>query len=158
MSFQYFCSAKGFLRHYPGITLHVDLTLRISDCVFYVSPTKVNVNSAAAAWDSMFKLSIGDDGTDVYDCRQRPWYAAAGGAPRDVLILLDASGSMTNSSNLVIAQKFTMALLSVLTDDDQVNVLRFNLTTRSPISCFKDILIPVNIFFLTNSIVFLFEP
>ncbi|XP_037292245.1 voltage-dependent calcium channel subunit alpha-2/delta-4 [Manduca sexta] len=111
--FQYFCSAAGFLRHYP-----------------------------AALWKDMYKLEL--DTGDVYDCRLRPWYVNAEGAPRDVLILLDASGSMDNSSNQVIAEEFTLALLSALTDDDQVNVLRFNVVIQSPISCFNEKLVPAN--------------
>ncbi|XP_022824608.1 voltage-dependent calcium channel subunit alpha-2/delta-3-like [Spodoptera litura] len=116
MDFQYFCSAQGFLRHYP-----------------------------AALWESMYKLKYTEKDSDkVYDCRLRPWYVSAGGAPRDVLILLDASGSMENSSNQVIAEQFTLALLSALTDDDRVNVLRFNVIIESPISCFNEKLVSAN--------------
>ncbi|KAM3965522.1 voltage-dependent calcium channel subunit alpha-2/delta-4 [Aphomia sociella] len=113
MDFQYFCSAKGFLRHYP-----------------------------AASWQSMYKLKLEAD--DVYDCRLRPWYVSAGGAPRDVLVLLDASGSMANSTNQVNAKQFILALLSALTDDDQVNVLRFNVIVESLIGCFNEKLVPAN--------------
>ncbi|CAF4825853.1 unnamed protein product [Pieris macdunnoughi] len=113
LDFQYFCSAKGFLRHYP-----------------------------AALWQSLYNLNV--EAEDVYDCRLRPWYVSASGAPRDVLILLDASGSMDNSSNQVIAELFTSTLLNTLTDDDQVNVLRFNVVVESPISCFNDKLVPAN--------------
>lgn len=97
----------------------------------------------------MFKLKIPEDDSDkVYDCRLRPWYVSAGGAPRDVLILLDASGSMENSSNQVIAEQFTLALLSALTDDDRVNVLRFNVIIESPISCFNERLVSVSYDFI----------
>lgn len=98
----------------------------------------------AALWESMYKLKLSEDVADVYDCRLRPWYVSAGGAPRDVLILLDASGSMKNSSNQVIAEKFTLALLSALTDDDRVNVLRFNVIIESPISCFNEKMVSVS--------------
>lgn len=80
----------------------------------------------------------------MYDCRLRPWYVSAGGAPRDVLILLDASGSMNNSVNEYVAEQFTVALLSALTDDDQVNVMRFNVEMETPISCFNDKLVSVS--------------
>jgi hypothetical protein len=43
----------------------------------------------------------------------------------------------------VSAEKFIMALLSALTDDDQVNILRFNVEVESPIDCFNDKLVPV---------------
>ncbi|KAG7300325.1 hypothetical protein JYU34_015914 [Plutella xylostella] len=115
ISHQYFCSQTGFLRHYP-----------------------------AAVWESMHALSMPEDLADVFDCRLRPWYVSASGAPRDVLILLDASGSMHDSSNKVSAEKFIMALLSALTDDDQVNILRFNVEVESPIDCFNDKLVPAN--------------
>ncbi|XP_045775356.1 voltage-dependent calcium channel subunit alpha-2/delta-3-like [Maniola jurtina] len=96
----------------------------------------------AALWQSMYKLSVG--GEELYDCRLRPWYVSAGGAPRDVLVLLDGSGSMNSSSNLVVAEQFILALLNALTDDDQVNVLRFNVEVESPIPCFSDKLVPAN--------------
>ncbi|CAH0718213.1 unnamed protein product, partial [Brenthis ino] len=95
----------------------------------------------AALWHSMYKLMT--DGEDLYDCRLRPWYVSASGAPRDFLILYDFSGSM-NSSNRFIAEQFTHALLNALTDDDQVNVLRFNLVIESPIPCFDKKLVPAN--------------
>lgn len=100
---------------------------------------------SAALWDTMFKLKFDDEDSEkVYDCRLRPWYVSAGGAPRDVLILIDASGSMDNSSNQVIAEQFTLALLSALTDDDRVNVLRFNVIVESPIGCFNEKMVPVS--------------
>lgn len=89
----------------------------------------------------MYKLKT--DGEDLYDCRLRPWYVSASGAPRDVLVLYDFSGSM-NSSNRAIAEHFTQALLNALTDDDQVNVLRFNVVVESPIPCFNKKLVPVS--------------
>ncbi|XP_031763031.2 voltage-dependent calcium channel subunit alpha-2/delta-3-like isoform X2 [Galleria mellonella] len=113
MDFQYFCSAKGFLRHYP-----------------------------AALWESMYKLKL--DADSVYDCRLRPWYVSAGGAPRDVLVLLDATGSMSNSTNQVIAKNFLLALLNALTDDDHVNVLKFNTKVQSLIRCFNEKFVPAN--------------
>ncbi|KAH9629787.1 hypothetical protein HF086_009914 [Spodoptera exigua] len=137
MDFQYFCSAQGFLRHYPGKYYQLEVTplKRYNDCIIF----------PAALWESMYKLKYTDKDSDkVYDCRLRPWYVSAGGAPRDVLILLDASGSMENSSNQVIAEQFTLALLSALTDDDRVNVLRFNVIIESPISCFNEKLVSAN--------------
>lgn len=99
--------------------------------------------SLASLWSSNFKQNFEAD-NDVYDCRLRPWYVSAGGAPRDVLILLDASGSMNNSVNEYVAEQFTVALLSALTDDDQVNVMRFNVEMETPISCFNDKLVSVS--------------
>ncbi|CAH2087531.1 unnamed protein product [Euphydryas editha] len=112
LDFQYICSAKGFLRHYP-----------------------------AALWQNMYKLKT--DGESIYDCRLRPWYVSASGAPRDVLILFDDTGSM-NSSNLIVAKQFTLALLNALTDDDQVNIVRFNVIIESTIPCFEEKLVPAN--------------
>ncbi|XP_041980678.1 voltage-dependent calcium channel subunit alpha-2/delta-3-like [Aricia agestis] len=116
LDFQYFCSARGFLRHYP-----------------------------AALWKSFYKIEdLEPEGEELYDCRLRPWYVSASGAPRDVLILLDASGSMNRSINSVVGEHFTLALLSALTDDDQVNVLRFNIKIESPIPCFNEKMVSAN--------------
>ncbi|VVD02410.1 unnamed protein product [Leptidea sinapis] len=98
------------------------------------------VFACAASWKSLYNIKV--EVEDVFDCRLRPWYVSASGAPRDVLILLDASGSMSNSSNQVTAEQFTQTLLNALTDDDQTNVLRFNVVVESPISCFNDRLVP----------------
>lgn len=113
----------------------------------------------AAEWSSFFKIHLSDyqeDVADVYDCRLRPWYVAAGGAPRDILILFDATGSMENSTNKVNAEQFTQTLLTALTDDDQVNVLRFNekVKVESPIACFNDKLVSVciHLFILLQSV------
>lgn len=89
----------------------------------------------------MYKLKT--DGETLYDCRLRPWYVSASGAPKDVLILFDDTGSM-NSSNLLIAKQFTLALLNALTDDDQVNLIRFNVIIEPTVTCFDEKLVPVS--------------
>lgn len=139
IDFQYFCSAKGFLRQYPGKKIYL-ITYHTS--VYF--PHYLNfILSLASLWSSNFKTDFSPEG-DVYDCRLRPWYVSAEGAPRDVLILIDASGSMNRSVNEYVAEQFTLAMLSALTDDDQVNVLRFNVQIESPISCFNDRLVAVS--------------
>lgn len=135
-----------------SILLH--LSFIIATAYFDASKMHVRISFLklllAALWSDMYKLKLDIQNQDVYDCRLRPWYVSAGGAPRDVLILVDASGSMHNSSNQVISEQFTSTLLNALTDDDQVNVLRFHVDIESPISCFNEKLVPVSLIFDNN--------
>ena len=36
---------------------------------------------------------------DAYDPRYRPWYAAAASGPKDVVLVIDCSGSMAGERN-----------------------------------------------------------
>ena len=61
---------------------------------------------------------------DFFDCRLQSWYIMAAASSKDVLILLDTSGSMTGL-RLEIATKLVAALLDTLTDNDFFNVITF---------------------------------
>lgn len=62
---------------------------------------------------------------DFFDCRLQSWYIMAAASPKDVLILLDVSGSMTGS-RLEIAKKLIEAILDTLSDNDFFNILTFS--------------------------------
>jgi hypothetical protein len=62
---------------------------------------------------------------DFFDCRLQSWYIMAAASPKDVLILLDTSGSMTGV-RLGIAKKLIEAILDTLSDNDFFNVLKFS--------------------------------
>jgi len=59
---------------------------------------------------------------DLYDCRVRSWYLQAATCPKNVVILLDASGSM-RGERMMIARATVKAILNTLDDDDYVNIL-----------------------------------
>uniref|UniRef100_A0A6Q2Z4H2 VWFA domain-containing protein n=1 Tax=Esox lucius TaxID=8010 RepID=A0A6Q2Z4H2_ESOLU len=87
---QYFGSAKGFFRQYPGIKWRPD-----------------------------------EHGVIAFDCRNRKWYIQAATSPKDVVILVDVSGSM-KGLRLTIARQTVSSILDTLGDDDFFNVIAYN--------------------------------
>ncbi|XP_059474335.1 voltage-dependent calcium channel subunit alpha-2/delta-3-like isoform X2 [Neocloeon triangulifer] len=103
LTWQYFGSAKGFMRTYPGMK-----------------------------WKS--------DGVDLYDCRMQPWYISAVTCSKEVVILVDTSGSMTGM-RFSIARLVAHSLLDTFTSNDFVSVLAFSDTVKTPIECFENMLV-----------------
>lgn len=62
---------------------------------------------------------------DLYDARMRPWYVAAASSRKDVIILVDSSGSMTGSRR-DIAKGVVFEILDTLTDNDHFLILKFS--------------------------------
>ncbi|KAI1234430.1 Voltage-dependent calcium channel subunit alpha-2/delta-3, partial [Lamprotornis superbus] len=86
---QYFGSAKGFFRQYPGIKWEPD-----------------------------------ENGVIAFDCRNRKYIQAAT-SPKDVVILVDVSGSM-KGLRLTIAKQTVSSILDTLGDDDFFNIIAYN--------------------------------
>ncbi|VVC36695.1 Hypothetical protein CINCED_3A011455 [Cinara cedri] len=78
--------------------------------------------------------------SDLYDCRMRPWYVEAAASPKDMLILVDNSGSMTGQSK-IIARHVINTLLDTLSVNDYVNVLVFSNVTNEVVPCFEGLLV-----------------
>lgn len=110
LSWQYFGSAVGFMRVYPGI--------------------KWPLNN--------------DDRIDLYDCRLQGWYIQGAAAPKNVIILLDSSGSMTGS-RMIIAQSTVNKILDTLTVNDYFNIIQFDDEPRYVDSCFNRTLVAANL-------------
>jgi hypothetical protein len=70
------------------------------------------------------------DKLDLFDCRVQNWYIRATSSPRDVIILLDASGSMTGLKRSIASQTVE-TILDTLSDDDFVQIIKVNKQTRS---------------------------
>ena len=62
---------------------------------------------------------------DFFDCRLQSWYIMAAASSKDVLVLLDSSGSMTGS-RLEIAKKLIESIMDTLSDNDFFNVFTFS--------------------------------
>jgi voltage-dependent calcium channel alpha-2/delta-3 len=78
-----------------------------------------------------------DSLVDMFDCRMRLWYIDASLSPKDVIILVDNSGSMTGTSH-EIARHVVNSILETLGSNDFVNVLMFNDTVAPVISCLRN--------------------
>ncbi|XP_057293419.1 voltage-dependent calcium channel subunit alpha-2/delta-3-like [Hydractinia symbiolongicarpus] len=75
---------------------------------------------------------------DKYDCRRRLWYSQAINSPKDVLIALDQSGSMTGI-NFNIAKLTVKSLIDTLQQDDFFNVITFGAETNFIIPCLSNL-------------------
>ncbi|KAF7991534.1 hypothetical protein HCN44_008905 [Aphidius gifuensis] len=110
LSWQYFGSTTGMLRQYP-----------------------------AMKWQN----NIGPDGNDVadlYDCRIRSWFIEAATCSKDMVILVDSSGSM-EGMGYTIAKAVVSSILDTLSNNDYVTILEYKNTTQDIVPCFKDKLV-----------------
>ncbi|XP_068206802.1 voltage-dependent calcium channel subunit alpha-2/delta-3-like isoform X2 [Palaemon carinicauda] len=81
---------------------------------------------------------------DLYDARLRSWYIEAANSAKDMVILLDVSGSMTGL-NREIAKHVVLNILETLNENDFVNVFNFTNDTKELVPCFNNTLVQANL-------------
>ncbi|XP_018575433.1 voltage-dependent calcium channel subunit alpha-2/delta-3 [Anoplophora glabripennis] len=81
---------------------------------------------------------------DLFDCRTRSWYIEAAASPKDVVILVDRSGSMTGMRR-EIARHVVHNILDTLGNNDYVNIYTFSNTTDPLVECFDKKLVQANL-------------
>ncbi|XP_033327950.2 ca[2+] channel Muscle-specific alpha2/delta subunit isoform X1 [Megalopta genalis] len=125
LSWQYFGSVTGMLRQYPAMQWKMDPT----------------AESAGSEGDDEDDGGGGEEEeADTYDCRLRSWYIEAATCSKDMVILMDTSGSMAGMGK-TIAKTTINAILDTLSNNDFVTVLSYTNGTTDVVDCFKDTLI-----------------
>mmetsp|Transcript_111768 Transcript_111768/g.316142 ORF Transcript_111768/g.316142 Transcript_111768/m.316142 type:complete len:604 (+) Transcript_111768:41-1852(+) len=61
-----------------------------------------------------------------YDPRFRDWYAGPAAGPKDVVVVIDRSGSMSTAGRMALAKSAAKSVLRTLTWVDMVNVVAFS--------------------------------
>jgi voltage-dependent calcium channel alpha-2/delta-3 len=73
---------------------------------------------------------------DLYDARMRDWYIKSAASPKEIVILLDTSGSITGLRK-EIAKHVVGNILETLSEDDFVTIYSFSKTPRPLVKCFS---------------------
>lgn len=87
LSWQYFGSVTGMLRQYPAMQ-------------WKTVPTE-NIEDKGETDEEEEMEEEGEEGTDIYDCRVRSWFIEAATCSKDMVILMDTSGSMTGMGKTI---------------------------------------------------------
>ncbi|XP_031833886.1 ca[2+] channel Muscle-specific alpha2/delta subunit isoform X3 [Nomia melanderi] len=130
LSWQYFGSVTGMLRQYPAMQWKTD-------------PTAESADQGQGDGDEEDEDGGGDGGdeeADIYDCRVRSWFIEAATCSKDMVILMDTSGSMLGMGK-TIARTTINAILDTLSNNDFVTVLSYSNGTTDVVDCFRDMLI-----------------
>ncbi|KAK7826299.1 hypothetical protein U0070_021313, partial [Myodes glareolus] len=81
-----------------------------------------------------------ENGVIAFDCRNRGWYIQAATSPKDIVILVDVSGSM-KGLRMAIAKHTITTILDTLGENDFVNIIAYNDYVHYIEPCFKGILV-----------------
>ncbi|TRZ22840.1 hypothetical protein HGM15179_004263 [Zosterops borbonicus] len=81
-----------------------------------------------------------ENGVISFDCRNRGWYIQAATSPKDIVIIVDVSGSM-KGLRMTIAKHTIVTILDTLGENDFVNIIAYNDYVHFVEPCFKGILV-----------------
>ena len=79
---------------------------------------------------------------NAYDPRNRPWYVAATSGPKNVILVIDVSGSMHRFSRLDLAKEAAKTVVNTLTNFDFVGLVTFSGTATTQRVNGNNIMVP----------------
>ncbi|KYN22132.1 Voltage-dependent calcium channel subunit alpha-2/delta-4 [Trachymyrmex cornetzi] len=133
LSWQYFGTVTGVLRQYPAMQWRTNPKDTNDDDD---NDNTIDDNNNNNNYDD----DDDDSPVDQYDCRLRNWFIEAATCSKDMVILMDVSGSMTGFGK-TIAKTTVNSILDTLSNNDFVTLLKYNNETTEFVPCFKDMLI-----------------
>ncbi|XP_077024316.1 voltage-dependent calcium channel subunit alpha-2/delta-4 [Tamandua tetradactyla] len=86
------------------------------------------------------KWTPDENGVVAFDCRNSGWYIQAATSPKDIVIVVDTSGSM-KGLRMTIAKHTIATILDTLGENDFVNIIAFNDYVHYIEPCFKGTLV-----------------
>uniref|UniRef100_A0A673FNH5 Voltage-dependent calcium channel subunit alpha-2/delta-4-like n=1 Tax=Sinocyclocheilus rhinocerous TaxID=307959 RepID=A0A673FNH5_9TELE len=90
------------------------------------------------------KWTPDSNGVVSFDCRNRNWYIQAATSPKDIVIVVDVSGSM-KGLKMTIAKHTINTILDTLGENDFVNVIAYTDYVRYVEPCFKGKLVQADL-------------
>ncbi|KAK3564767.1 hypothetical protein QTP86_025274, partial [Hemibagrus guttatus] len=84
------------------------------------------------------------NGVVAFDCRNRNWYIQAATSPKDIIIVVDISGSM-KGLKLTIAKHTINTILDTLGENDFVNIIAYTDYVQYVEPCFKGTLVQADL-------------
>ena len=61
-----------------------------------------------------------------YDPRLRPWYTIAANGPKDVVVVVDVSGSMSSNNRMDLTKNALKAVVGSLAPTDRLGLVEFS--------------------------------
>jgi len=103
-----------------------------NDEIFWSKYGVTPSNAYFGAHNGMFRMipAIHNEICGNYDPRRRPWYVAASSGPKDVIVVMDVSGSMSDYGRMELAIEAAKTIVETLTVADRVAVVPFSDNAR----------------------------
>ena len=78
------------------------------------------------SWPAIYQCRTEQQCSGCSDPRYRGWYASAASGPKDVVIVIDTSGSMQSNNRIARAKEAASWVVNTLTSSDYASVVRFS--------------------------------
>ncbi|CAK6978270.1 voltage-dependent calcium channel subunit alpha-2/delta-4-like [Scomber scombrus] len=109
-----------------------------------VNTVQSNIQVPTNVYNKGIKWTPDPNGVAAFDCRNRNWYIQAATSPKDIIIMVDISGSM-KGLKMTIAKHTINTILDTLGENDFVNVIAYTDYVRYVEPCFRGTLVQADL-------------